>query len=99
MSMEPTQTEECTYGNCTEPRAENSNHCPKHRDMKRAANRRAAAKRNGGAPPAPKKTRRDQPPRVAAKGAAADPIGEIDAAIARRLAEIETLRAAKALIE
>ncbi len=57
---------------------------------------------------APKKTRRSRPPGVAAKVAADDPmaqekgrppVGEIDAAIAKRLAEIETLKAAKALIE
>ncbi len=56
--------------------------------MKRAANQKEAAKKNGGAPPAPKRARKVRPPRV-----------EIDAAIARRLAEIETLKAAKKLIE
>ena len=90
---------DCKKPNCPDPKAEDSVYCAKHRDMKYAANQRAAAKKNGAAPPVLKKTRRGRPPRVEAKVAAVDPIGEIDAAIAKRLAEIETLKAAKALIE
>lgn len=90
---------DCKKPNCTDPKAEDSVYCIKHRDIKRAANQRAAAKKkNGGAPPAPKKAIVIRPPRIGVE-VAADPIGEIDAAIARRLAEIETLKAAKALIE
>jgi hypothetical protein len=94
MSTEPS----CAKTSCTEAKAEDSVYCADHRDKKRAANQRAAAKKNGAAPPAPKITHRGRPPRVEAKVAAADPIAEIEAAIARRMEEIKTLEAAKALL-
>lgn len=94
MSTDPN----CKKLTCAEARAEGSVYCAKHRDQKRAANQRAAAKKNGAAPPAQKITRRGRPPQEEAKVAAVGPIAEIEAAIARRMEEIKTLEAAKALL-
>lgn len=86
-----TDRQRCAYKpnrhQCKADALPGSPHCGDHQDVETKP------------PPAPKITHRGRPPRAAAKVAAVDPIGEIDAAIAKRLAEIETLKAAKTLIE
>lgn len=97
------QTEECAKTACPDPKADDSVYCPRHREMKRAANQKALAKKKG-LPAAPKtigdvvrkmKSREKTQPAVKT---ATGPIAEIDAAIARRMEEIKTLEAAKTLL-
>lgn len=60
--------ENCKRPKCDDPKAEDSVYCPKHRDMKRAANAREAAKRKGvSVTPAEKKPRNRKPPETRLK--------------------------------
>lgn len=97
------QTEKCAKTVCLEAKADDSVYCPRHRDLKRAANEKALAKKKG-LPTTPKtigdvvrkmKSREKTQPAVKT---ATGPIAEIDAAIARRMEEIKTLEAAKTLL-